>query len=140
MAANLKGAKAQSNDSAAPVARKEQLFKVMLGLQTKRYVLVDKVTQVGTTYETAIKYSVTAAERDKLFRLHDEDGVRVFYDAQVVENQLRAKNSKARAQRAAAGDEDARLAIEQDRLNHGEIDTGATALRDENGDEVGVTA
>lgn len=145
MAASLKKAGASKGEAsiaqvtAVPSTKGKTL--VMLGLQCKRYVLKAREGDGNKLFETGIEYPVSTEERAALFKLIDEDGVRLFYDASVIKEQMRARNDKSRRQRAASGDEDARLEIEQERLRRHEveeIDTGATALRDADGNEVGV--
>ncbi len=120
---------------AAPAPKPERKVNVMLGNNVKRYVIHADPVGIGL-YEAGIEYPVTVAQRDRLFKERDDNGVAIFYDAEVVKSQMRASLKKARAQRAAAGDEDAQRDIAQERL--GEIDTGAVALRDGDGEAVGV--
>jgi hypothetical protein len=132
MTTNVKTARtAKGQTNAAPAPKAAQKFKVMLGNNCKRYVEANAAG--GKLYEAGIEYGVTAAERTHLFSLRDDEGVRMFYDAEIIKEQMRARAKKQRKQLAASGDEDARLAIEQE-----ELDTGAVALRNSEGESVGV--
>jgi hypothetical protein len=122
-------------DKATKPEGEEKKFKVMLGNGINRYVIT--TPQGGVLYEAGVEYPVTAEQRDRLFQEVDDDGVRVFYDADVIKAQMRAQLKKRRAELAAAGDEEAQRQIAQESL---EIDTGAMALRDSSGGAVGVVS
>ena len=123
MAVNLKkGTPAKKKASADDTAETSVTgkFKVMLGNECKRYL-----TPGDKMYEWGKQYSVTAAERDVLFSYADDNGVRYFYDAEIILRQIEATRRKGRKQAIDEG------------IDPDELDTGAMSLNQE-GKAVGV--
>jgi hypothetical protein len=104
---------------------KEEKFLVMLGNDCQRFM-----TTKSELFVAGKRYSMGAAKRKELFAYADENGVRFFYDAEVIEMQIAA--AKKRGRRFA----------EQEEGEDGEIDTatakGVTTLHDEEGEAVGT--
>lgn len=115
---------------ASSPARVAQQF-VMLGNECKRYFAPN-----GKLYVAGTQYPVTPEEKKALFALVDDKGVPYFYDAEHVMRQIRAQQARIRKQeQIEAGVEDGDVRVEG---QTGEIDTGAVALQDENGEAVGT--
>jgi hypothetical protein len=102
----------------------EEKFLVMLGNDCQRYM-----TPKAELFIAGKRYSMSGAKRKELFRYADENGIRFFYDAEVIEMQIEAARRKGRRYaEAEEGQSD-------------EIDTatakGVTALEDDEGEDVG---
>jgi hypothetical protein len=124
MAVSKKKTAAPADESAKqPVKEgKELRFSVMLGNDCQRYM-----TPKNELFLALKRYSVTGAKRKELFSYYDENGIRFFYDTEVIQKQIEA--AKRRGKRYTEEEEGEEQEID--------IAKGVTTLRDEEGEDVG---
>lgn len=102
---------------------KDEKFAVMLGNDCQRYMSCK-----AELFIAGKKYLVSPAKRRELFSYADENGIRYFYDAEIIQQQIEAARRRNRRY------------LEAEEGNDGEeIDTaaGVVTLHDEEGDDVG---
>jgi hypothetical protein len=99
---------------------KEEKFSVMLGNDCQRYM-----TPKLELFIAGKRYSMGAGKRRELFNYADENGIRFFYDAEVIEMQIAA--AKKRGRRYTEAEEGTDTA------------EGVTTLQDDEGEDVGKT-
>lgn len=101
-------------------------FVVMLGNKCQRYLMNASGNRPERLYLAGQEYIVSKEERDELFQLADEFGVRFFYDAAFIKKREAARLARARA---AMGGEGGR------QLKAGE--DASRVLMDEDGNDIG---
>ena len=112
-----------------PSAKKEKVSEdkvsVMLGNDCQRYM-----TPKGELFVAGRRYLMSTGKRKELFTYADENGIRFFYDTEVIEMQIEAAKRKGRRYTEAEEGE------------AGEIDTGSNkgvvTLHDDEGEKVGT--
>lgn len=114
-----KGGRKKKAASVETSPLKDGKFRVMLGNDCARYLTPD-----DKLYERGKQYAVTEEKRKELFGYVDDNGVRYFYDADVILRQIEASKKKGRRQTI-------------DEESEEDIDTGAMSLTQEDGTTVG---